>query len=96
MKCLNCGSELQTGDTDMNCSKCRANMNQNNILYGWICPRCGKVHSPYSTQCDCPPSSIISNSVTYTYTLNCDKCGKSYNSDEAFPKPQICPMCQSK
>ena len=29
------------------------------MLYGWICPRCGKVHSPYSTNCDCPPESKV-------------------------------------
>ena len=22
---------------------------------GWICPRCNKVHSPYSLLCDCKP-----------------------------------------
>ena len=25
------------------------------MLTGWICPRCGKVHSPFSMQCDCQP-----------------------------------------
>jgi hypothetical protein len=24
-------------------------------MYGWICPRCGAVHSPYSTACHCLP-----------------------------------------
>jgi len=28
-----------------------------------------------------------------TYTLNCDTCGKPFQSNEAFPKPQICPTC---
>jgi hypothetical protein len=28
---------------------------------GWICPRCGKVHSWLSMECDCPPKII-----TYT------------------------------
>lgn len=25
------------------------------MLYGWICLRCGAVHSPYSTECHCLP-----------------------------------------
>jgi len=34
-------------------------------MYGWICPRCGKVHSPFSTYCDClPPSRTCS--IQYT------------------------------
>lgn len=24
-------------------------------VYGWVCPRCGKVHSPYSIECNCTP-----------------------------------------
>ena len=24
-------------------------------MYGWICPRCGAVHSPFDLRCDCPP-----------------------------------------
>lgn len=29
---------------------------------GWLCPRCQKVHSPYSTTCDCVPQTITSGS----------------------------------
>jgi uncharacterized OB-fold protein len=25
------------------------------LMYGWICPRCGTVHSPFTIQCGCPP-----------------------------------------
>lgn len=28
-----------------------------------------------------------------TYTLNCDKCGETYYSKEAFPFPQLCLKC---
>lgn len=24
-------------------------------MYGWICPRCGAVHSPFELRCNCPP-----------------------------------------
>ena len=27
------------------------------------------------------------------YTLNCDKCGKSYQSTAGFPAVQLCPEC---
>lgn len=30
---------------------------------GWLCPRCQKVHSPYSTTCDCKPQAITSGST---------------------------------
>lgn len=26
-------------------------------LTGWICPRCGKVHSPFTAHCDCMPNN---------------------------------------
>ena len=28
-----------------------------------------------------------------TYTLICDRCQKTFPSEEAFPKPQLCPEC---
>ena len=33
-------------------------------LFGWICPRCQKVHSPFSLICDCPPHYIVSTGST--------------------------------
>lgn len=27
------------------------------------------------------------------YTLNCDKCGVHYQSDDGFPEPQVCNSC---
>jgi DNA-directed RNA polymerase subunit RPC12/RpoP len=58
MKCMYCGVELTTGDIGYKCSRCQYQFIQrDNIppLQGWICPRCGKVHSPFISECDCPP-----------------------------------------
>jgi hypothetical protein len=34
------------------------------INYGWMCPRCNRVHGPFVRQCDCPPISTVGNSST--------------------------------
>ena len=53
MKCMQCGSELTTGDgLDGVCQSCKSK--QQPVLTGWICPRCGVVHSPFVTECNCP------------------------------------------
>lgn len=31
------------------------NSNLPTLPTGWICPRCGKVHAPTVTECDCQP-----------------------------------------
>lgn len=36
--------------------------------YGWICPRCGKVHAPWVSECDC------SNNTTTTTTSTDGTC----------------------
>ena len=30
-------------------------------LFGWECPRCFKIHSPFSVTCDCPPRTFTSS-----------------------------------
>lgn len=32
-----------------------------NAIYGWLCPRCQKVHSPSIANCDCKPQTITSS-----------------------------------
>ena len=39
-------------------------INPTPAIYGWICPRCGVVHSPFVMYCDCPPPSILTNETT--------------------------------
>jgi hypothetical protein len=34
---------------------------------GWECPRCGKIHSPYSLSCDCYPKATTKSTTTGTY-----------------------------
>lgn len=33
------------------------------VPIGWECPRCHKVHSPYSLVCDCPRMTVVSPTV---------------------------------
>ncbi len=65
-KCILCGRELTTADYYLVCGEC----NQKNLqpaipMQGWVCPRCGKVHSPYSMECNCtPPMRVWTGSST--------------------------------
>ena len=34
--------------------------------YGWICPKCGKVHAPWASECDCYKSSATNTEATTT------------------------------
>jgi hypothetical protein len=38
----------------------------------------------------------LANKPTFKFVLNCEKCGKSYVSDFAFPKDQLCDKCLRK
>lgn len=82
-------------------------MGTENTNYGWTCPRCMKVHSPYSTQCDCPPPTFTSSGLTVTFkpcnhrwirtTKNykrikkCSECGEVKEVEEKLPTN--CPHC---
>lgn len=56
-KCIQCGKELTTGDMDFICTACKEKNKETQYppMMGWICPRCGTVHSPFVQQCGCPP-----------------------------------------
>jgi hypothetical protein len=75
-RCLKCGMELGSGDTDNICISCKLKdlkinfekfyKEDDNIIptqYGWICPRCGKVHAPFVRECDCPPPCITTTGI---------------------------------
>ena len=70
-KCIFCGGELTTGDVDGICITCKIAgidklfgfSEKENLFYqGWICPRCGKVHAPWVSCCDCSPPTKTSTS----------------------------------
>ena len=44
---------------------CKPLMPQSQELrFGWECPRCFKIHSPFSVTCDCPPRTFTSGGST--------------------------------
>ena len=51
------------------------NENKNGMIYGWICPVCGKGISPYISYCNCKfneystPTCISNSTSTSTTTL---------------------------
>jgi hypothetical protein len=73
-KCIGCGCELTTGDVNNLCNKCEGRPIINIPLIDsplfeptyyapWTCPRCGTVHAPWVSRCDCPPPSITTNGI---------------------------------
>ena len=45
---------------------------------GWICPRCGRVNAPFTTQCNCKPSykSNLDNDATSSQSVDISECLK--------------------
>lgn len=66
MKCIKCGKEVETITLDGMCEDCWSKQLEKeypSAMYGWICPRCGIVHSPFVQQCGCPPPIKYSNGM---------------------------------
>ena len=40
------------------------------LMYGWTCPRCGTVHSPFVMQCGCPLPTRIWTGTSTDGTIN--------------------------
>jgi hypothetical protein len=60
MKCIQCGTELGNdfNHTSCLCDNCRKGKTIDYPLTGWECPRCRKIHSPFVSECNCPPLTI--------------------------------------
>jgi hypothetical protein len=60
MECISCGRELTTGDSGPICKICedKAPNLDKPLMYGWICPRCQTVHSPFTSECTCMPPMV--------------------------------------
>ena len=48
---------------------CPIDIRYSNPHYGWTCPRCFKVHSPYSIGCDCMVNSMTSAGFSVNLTV---------------------------
>lgn len=54
------------------------------VMFGWTCPRCATVHSPYSAQCFCPAPSYTTTGSTHFAVIPCNhkwvRTTKNYKS----------------
>lgn len=63
--------------------------------YGWECPRCQKIHSPFVNSCDCePPVTVVTSWPVMPYTTyeRCLRCGQMH--PQGMPCPQSEPYCR--
>lgn len=49
--------------------KSNENKNEGKMIYGWICPICGKGISPYTSYCNCKYDECYTSTPTSTTTL---------------------------
>jgi len=54
MKCAYCNKELTSGDKHPHfCNDCDSkNAQIIPIKFGWVCPKCGNVYAPDTTECN--------------------------------------------
>jgi len=46
-----------------------------NITYGWVCPRCGTVWNPYESCCNCQPPVYSKTKSDTTTVIDSGCCG---------------------
>lgn len=57
MNCKRCGQYMATGNSYGLCWSCKQQA-EIPIQYGWVCPKCGAVHSPNTATCSCVPPKV--------------------------------------
>ena len=65
--CVDCGGVKYgplRSSIDYYC-KCSIKHPTQSYLQGWECPRCHKIHSPYTTECWCPPTIRVSTAGNF-------------------------------
>lgn len=70
----------QVGDWPPAPTPCDPIGTQNQLNYGWICPKCGKVNAPHRDFCDCSGSGYYPN-IVY--------CGGTGNNPNPAPSLTI-------
>lgn len=85
MNCKKCGKVITITTIEGLCMECwPESYREKNppTMYGWVCPRCGAVNSPFSLKCDCPPpirtwTGASSDCIIHSFDMNgvCVICG---------------------